>query len=146
MVSTPTDKMPNIRREDGCAHAFQHAVHRQNGDWSVARFQNVPRLQTRFQRPHRDEDSVAASRILAVAARRFQPAQSALQIAGNKKVLLLMLSAHGKTNRVALANPRSGCSGRTLSLRRGHPALAGPTTGRHPANGWASPGPASDGG
>ena len=56
MVSTPAHKMPNIRREDGCAHTFQPAVDRQYGDWSAARFQNLPRLQPRFQRPHRDGD------------------------------------------------------------------------------------------
>src|SRR5439155_23896992 len=56
MVSTPADKMPNVRREDGCVHTFQPAVDRQYGDWSAARFQNLPRLQPRFQRPHRDGD------------------------------------------------------------------------------------------
>jgi len=146
MVSTPADKMPNIRREDGCAHTFQPAVDRQYGDWSAARFQNLPRLQTRFQRPHRDGDQAAACGSLAVAGQRFQRVQSALQIPRRKKMFLRVLPAHGKTNRDALANPRTSCSGRTVSLRRGHPARAGPTTGWHPANGWPSPGPDSGSG
>ena len=146
MVSTLADIKASRRHEDGCDLAFQHAAHWQNGDWSAARFQNLPRLQTRFQRPHRDGDQAAACGSLAVAGQRFQRVQSALQIPRRKKMFLRVLPAHGKTNRDALANPRTDFSRRTVSLRRGHPTLARPTTGWHPANGWPSPGPGSGSG